>query len=130
MGQEFLNAEEKKVIQVDRVNTLLQAFNMMMLGRVKMVPSDMEVGYVLLQQNMDKKTLNEITHSEHLIQMTDYHLTLPKAATKSAELIKKFNRGLAALRKSGRYQKIVKEFYQKKIYKDSVPEKFLTVTTH
>lgn len=124
MGQEFLSAEDNKIITVDRVTTIVQAFNMLFLGRVQAVPSDLEVGYVLLKQNFDKKQIEQITHSSHIIQLTKYHLVMPKSVAKSADLIKKFNIGLKALKKSGRYNQIVKDFYQKKIYQDFLPANY------
>lgn len=126
MGQEFLSAEENKIITVDRVTTILQAFKMLLLDRVKLVPSDLEVGYVLLNQNFDKKQIEQITHNSHIIQLTKYHLVMPKSFAKSEGLIKKFNLGLSALKKSGRYKQIIKEFYQKKIYQDFLPADYLT----
>ncbi len=126
MGQEFLSAEANHVIKVDRVTTMLQAFNMLLLGRVQLVPSDLEVGYVLLNQNFDKKKIAQITHNNHIIQLTKYHLVVGKSSPKSVEFIKKFNLGLSALKKSGRYNQIIKDFYQKKIYQDFIPADYLT----
>lgn len=126
MGQEFLSAEASNVIKVDRVTTMLQAFNMLFLGRVQLVPSDLEVGYVLLNKNFDKKQTAQITHNNHIIQLTKYHLVMGKSSPKSADFIKKFNLGLNALKKSGRYNQIIKEFYQKKIYQDFIPADYLT----
>jgi polar amino acid transport system substrate-binding protein len=43
--------------------------------------------------------------------------------TKNGEaLVKKFNAGLAQLRKSGRYDEILRYWYNKPIYKDAMPE--------
>lgn len=126
MGQEFLSAEANKIIKVDRVTTMLQAFNMLLLGRVQLVPSDLEVGYVLLNQNFDKKKIAQVTHNDHVIQLTKYHLVMTKSSPKSVDLIKRFNLGLGSLKKSGRYKQIIKEFYQKKIYQDFLPADYLT----
>lgn len=126
MGQDFLSAEANHVIKVDRVTTMLQAFSMLLLNRVQLVPSDLEVGYVLLNKNFDKTKIAQITHDNHIIQLTKYHLVLNKSSAKSVELMKKFNLGLNALRKSGRYNQIIKEFYQKKIYQDYLPADYLS----
>ncbi len=126
MGKDFIAAEEKKIIQVDRVVNDVQSFNMLFLGRVQAVASDMEVGYVLLHKNFSKKEMAYVGHNEHIIQTAKYHLVLSKGLKKSPELIKKFNQGLAQLKKSGRYDQIVKEFYQQKVYKEALPAKLLT----
>lgn len=124
MGPDFLAAEEKKVITVDRVTTVEQTFNMLFLGRVQAVPSDLEVGYVLVRQNFDKKDFDRLTHNEKVIHLAKYCLIMPKKSKKSAGLIKKFNLGIEALQKSGRYNQIVKDFYSKKVYRESLPPNY------
>jgi polar amino acid transport system substrate-binding protein len=121
MGKEFIAAEENKVIQVERLASDIQSFHMLFLGRVQAVASDMEVGYVLLKKNFPAKEVDYVTHNEHIIQSAKYHLVLAKSLKKSPELIKKFNLGLAQLKKSGRYDKIIKDFYDKKVYKEALP---------
>lgn len=124
MGPEFLDAEEKKNITVDRVTTVEQTFNMLFLGRVQAVPSDLEVGYVLVRQYFDQKDFDRITHDERVIHLAKYCLIMSKKSKKSEGLIKKFNRGIETLKKSGRYNQIVKEFYSKKVYKESLPSSY------
>ncbi|QDK42281.1 hypothetical protein DOM21_12675 [Bacteriovorax stolpii] len=126
MGKEFIAAEEKKVIHVERLASDIQSFHMLFLGRVQAVASDMEVGYVLLKKNFPAKEISYVTHNDHIIQTAKYHLVLANNLKKNEGLIKKFNLGLAQLRKSGRYDQIIKDFYQKKVYKEAVPSKLLT----
>ncbi len=121
MGQEFISAEEKKIIQVDRLASDVQSFKMLLLGRVQAVASDLEVGYVLINKNFSKKEFESIKHNNRLIQHAKYHLVMPKMLAKSEGLIKRFNAGLSALKKSGRYDKILNEYYQKKIYRELIP---------
>lgn len=121
MGQEFITAEETKVIKVDRLASDVQSFKMLLLGRVQAVASDLEVGYALVHKNFSKKEFESIGHNERLIQNAKYHLVMSKGLKKSEGLIKKFNAGLNTLKKSGRYTKILNEYYQKKIYKDLIP---------
>ncbi len=126
MGKDFIAAEEKKIIQVERLASDIQSFHMLFLGRVQAVASDMEVGYVLLKKNFPAKEVEYVTHNDRVIQNALYHLVLIKSLKKSEGLIKKFNLGLAQLKKSGRYDQIIKEFYQKKVYKEAIPQKLLT----
>ncbi len=115
MGQEFIAAEEKKIIDVERVVDDSLSFNMLLLNRVQAVASDLDVGFELLNKLFDKKTVDLFTYNERIIQNAKYHLVMPKRLTKSASLIKKFNLGLAALKKSGRYDVLIKEFNAKNI---------------
>lgn len=126
MGQEFLEAEAKKVINVDRLASDDQSFNMLMLNRVQAVASDLEVGYVLINKLFGPDKSAQITYSSRIIQQSKYHLVLAKNLKKNEELMKKFNTGLALLKQSGRYNQILGEFYQRKFYKASMPAKFMS----
>lgn len=121
MGQEFIEAEERKVIKVNRLASDVQSFNMLLLNRVQAVASDAEVGYVLINKLFGTDKAKLFTHSDHLIQQAKYHLVLSKNLKNNALLMKKFNLGLSTLKKSGRYAKIVKDFYQNKTYQDTIP---------
>lgn len=123
MGQEFLEAEAKKVINVDRLASDDQSFSMLMLNRVQAVASDLEVGYVLINKLFGPERAAQITYSSRIIQQAKYHLVLAKSLKKNEELMKKFNTGLGILKQSGRYNQILAEFYQRKFYKASIPSK-------
>lgn len=130
MGQEFLEAEANKVINVDRLASDDQSFNMLLLGRVQAVASDVEVGYALLYKIFGPEKANLFTHSTRLIQHAKYHLVLAKNLKKNEELMKKFNAGLNILKQSGRYNQIVNEFYQRKLYKESIPVRMVVRLAH
>lgn len=115
MGQDFITAEEKKIIDVERLADDTLSFNMLFLNRVQAVASDMDVGYALINKIFDVKSRNLFTHNEKYIQYAKYHLAMPKSLIKSERLIKKFNSGLALLKKSGRYDVLIKEFNEKNI---------------
>ena len=121
MGQEFIEAEERQVIKVNRLASDVQSFNMLLLNRVQAVASDAEVGYVLINKLFGTDKAKLFTHSDHLIQHAKYHLVLSKNLKNNALLMKKFNLGLSALKKSGRYAQIIKEFYKSKTYQDTIP---------
>lgn len=129
MGQEFLEAEEAKVINVERLASDEQSFNMLLLNRVQAVASDVEVGEELINKLFGPEKAKLFTHSERLIQMSKYHLVLSKRLKKSDELMKKFNTGLNILKQSGRYNQIINEFNQRKIYRGSVAKNAAEQTT-
>ncbi|XGC81906.1 substrate-binding periplasmic protein [Bdellovibrio bacteriovorus] len=124
MGDRFIEAEKKGVIKVLRLLSDVQSFNMLMAKRAAAVPSDVEVGYVLAKKLYGEKA-NLITHNDHYIHRAEYHLVISKKIKHGQDLINKFNKGLAQLRKSGRYQEILKSWYEKPIYKDAVPREYL-----
>lgn len=120
MGQEFLEAEAQKIINVERLASDEQSFSMLLLNRVQAVASDVEVGEELILKLFGAEKAKLFTHSDRLIQLSKYHLVLSKKIKKSDELMKKFNTGLNFLKQSGRYNQIINEFYQKKLYRESV----------
>lgn len=113
MGQAFITAEENKVIDVERLADDTLSFNMLLLNRVQAVASDLDVGYALINKIFDEKNRKLFTHNEKLIQNAKYHLVMPKSQIKSEHLIKKFNQGLALLKKTGRYEVLINEFTAK-----------------
>jgi ABC-type amino acid transport/signal transduction systems, periplasmic component/domain len=121
MGQAFLDAENKGEIKVLRLTSDTQSFGMMLSKRVQAVPSDVEVGYVMLKKEYGKNVAL-FTYHPNLISKSEYHLVLSKKNPKSPELLKKFNEGLAQLRKSGRYDEILKSWYESPVYLNTVPD--------
>jgi polar amino acid transport system substrate-binding protein len=126
MGDAFLKAERDGTIKVLRLTSDEQSFNMLLSGRVQAVPSDLEVGYVLLRKLYGDQA-EQFTHNSNLILNSNYHLVISKKNSKARELITQFNEGLALLRKSGRYDQIVHQWYSAMIYKSAVPEQFLSM---
>lgn len=123
MGDEFIKAERDGVIKVVRLTSDVQSFNMLLAGRVSAVPSDLEVGYVLLNK-LYGKDAQLFTHSPHLIRSSEYRLVISKKVKDGARLIEAFNEGLKALQMSGRYDEILRSWYSGERYK-AVPAQFL-----
>lgn len=121
MGQEFIAAEESKVINVERLASDDQSFNMLLLNRVQAVASDVEVGYVLINKLFGPEKADMFTHSPRIIQQARYHLALAKNGKRGAELLAKFNTGLNILKQNGRYNQIISEFYQRTNFRNSIP---------
>lgn len=130
MGQEFIEAEERQIIKVNRLASDDLSFNMLLLNRVQAVASDAEVGYVLINKLFGTDKARLFTHSDHLIQNAKYHLVLSKNLKNGALLMKKFNLGLSSLKKSGRYAQIVKDFYQNRAYQDVIPSAVFVGLSH
>lgn len=124
MGDEFIQAEQKGIITVMRLTSDVQSFNMLKANRVQAVPSDLEVGYVLLHKIYGKDA-NLFTHNPRLIQSSDYHLVISKRNKNGQKIIDTFNEGLMLLHSTGRYDEILKAWYNKPIYRQSVPSEFL-----
>ncbi len=124
MGEAFLEAERSGAISVSRYTSDIQSFKMLKGGRIKAVPSDLEVGYVLLRKIFGDDS-GLFTHNTKAILSSEYHLVISKKSKRGEKLIRDFNEGLRELRKMGRYDEIVRSWYDRPIYRDAVPKQFL-----
>lgn len=127
MGEDFIKAEKEGVIKVLRLSSDTQSFNMLMANRAEAVPSDVEVGYVLAHK-LYGKNASQITHNSHYILKSEYRLAISKKAKNAQTLVDKFNEGLAQLKKSGRYDEILRIWYAKPLYKEAIPADYLRQT--
>lgn len=127
MGEGFIKAEKDGVIKVLRLSSDTQSFNMLMAKRAEAVPSDVEVGYVLARKLYGEKA-GLLTHDTNYITVSDYRLAISKKHKDGQALVKKFNEGLAQLHKTGRYDEILRSWYERPLYKDAVPAEYLQQT--
>jgi len=98
-----------KGINIDWVDSDYTNMKKLVRGRIDLFAVDMAVGYHLLRTRIDKQDATQITHSEwQQGEPVSYHLMLPRRLEGSKRLLDRFNRGLAQLQKSGRYQAIIK----------------------
>jgi len=124
MGDEFLRLEKNGTLNVQRVTSAEQSFDMLKADRVQAVVHDLEVGYVLLH-SMYGDGDQIFTHSSHAVAIPVYRLAVSKKAKNAENIVATFSEGLKLLRKSGRYDEILKNWYQKPVYKDSASLKQL-----
>jgi polar amino acid transport system substrate-binding protein len=121
MGDEFLKAERDGVIQVERFTSDVQSFQMLLSKRVQAVPSDLEVGYILLRRLYGEDSTKLFTHAAKAIQESPYHLVISKKTKNGEKIIETFNEGLKQLHASGRYQEIIKSWYARPLFKEAIP---------
>lgn len=121
MGDEFLKAERDHVIHVERFTSDAQSFQMLLNRRMQAVPSDLEVGYVLLRRLYGQDSTKLFIHSSKAIQESPYHLVISKKAKNAEKLVEIFNEGLKLLHSTGRYDEIVKAWYAKPLFKEAIP---------
>ncbi|PHV12859.1 substrate-binding periplasmic protein [Chitinimonas sp. BJB300] len=95
--------EKNPAIQVQRADNDVDNFKKLLAGRFDIFPSEMNVGYATLQQNFTPAEVSQITHHPRAYNVVTYHLILTKSKTDSKKLLTSFNKGLKALRDSGKY---------------------------
>lgn len=95
-------------LKVDWVPDDTALLRMLIAGRVDIAPLDRNVACQLLEQHFKSEDWRRIAAHPKLITDTfTSHLMLPKLRPDSAARLQRFNRGLAQLRSSGQYQKLV-----------------------
>ncbi|WP_179958326.1 substrate-binding periplasmic protein [Chitinimonas arctica] len=100
--------ERNPRIKVERANSDVENFRKLLAGRFDIFPSDLNVGYALLQKNFVTAEFDLITHHPKVYNVVSYFLILSKANPDNAKLLLRFNRGLKKLRESGRYEEYFK----------------------
>lgn len=123
MGDEFMENERKKVIQVTRYTSDNQSFHMLRSGRVQAVPSDLDVGYVTLRKIFGRD-VELFTHNPKPVHMAPYHLVISKKIKNGPQLIAAFNKGLQTIKASGEYDVIVNKWRNSPTYTEAVPASY------
>ncbi len=107
-GDEFDKAAKDGTLNVYYVTRDLQNLQKLLSGRLHIFPSDIDVGYNLLNTNFGSREIVLVTHHTKPIQKSGTCLILTKVSPdKSLRLLKLFNRGLKKLKESGGYDQIV-----------------------
>lgn len=106
-GEAFTKAEADKVINVKRIASDEKNLKKLAAGRIDLFPATLEVGYALIADKLDEASGNLLTNNPKSIRETSYRLIVSKKAKNAEEMIKKFNEGLAKIKASGAYEKML-----------------------
>ncbi|MDE1462587.1 substrate-binding periplasmic protein [Spartinivicinus poritis] len=106
-GDAFAKAEADKLINVARTAKDETSLKKLAAGRIDLFPATLEVGYALIADKLDEASGKLLTNHPKPLRETSYHLILSKKVANSEELIKKFNEGLAKIKSSGVYDKML-----------------------
>lgn len=105
-GDEFDQAHAKGQLEVQLFETEELAFAALLAGQIDLLPAETKVGEALLKQ-FPAAQAQAITIDEHALKNTSLHWITSKDDPKFKDLLDRFDQGLAELKASGRYQKIV-----------------------
>lgn len=113
-GDEFDLAVEEGRINVEYVDSDLQNFKKLILGRIDLFPMTKAVGYSILNTEFSKEDRAKVTSHERPVQQAVFHLLFSKAVRQNPAMVDRFNRGLARLRSEGKIAQYVRESEQGK----------------
>ncbi|AZZ92469.1 transporter substrate-binding domain-containing protein [Hahella sp. KA22] len=110
-GDEFNKLEEEGVFNVARIANDSNNLKKLVSGRIDLYPAEMLVGLEMIKNELSPSEAEQITYSKPYRE-SDYFVLVSKKYPGSSELVKKFNEGLAKIKESGLYQKMMDDSIQ------------------
>jgi polar amino acid transport system substrate-binding protein len=107
-GDPFQDMESKGLLHVQRISDEQMNFSKLMLGHIYAFPMDREVGIYLLNHS-PRELYKQIDYAPKVLFSAPLYVLIPKKNPNAAELVRRFNLGLAQLRKSGKVDQYIKE---------------------
>lgn len=109
-SKDFLKAESNKTIIVERTNSEIQNFRMLLTGRIDIFICNLDVGLYILNEYFAHEEVELITHHIKPFHVNKLRVAFSRKRPENIETVKIFNRGLQKLIDSGEYIKIYNEF--------------------
>jgi polar amino acid transport system substrate-binding protein len=111
-GKAFQRAEASGQLQVNRLASEEQGLRMVLAGRLDAFPMDKVVAFALLNDRFSSAERRQMSFHPRPLRSDSLHLMLSREIPGNAELMARFNKGLAALRDSGRTARYLMEVQQ------------------
>jgi polar amino acid transport system substrate-binding protein len=115
---EFIQAEKAGHLSVERVPTDVINWRKLLRRRIQIFPNGRVVGVRQLHKYFSLQERQQVTYHPKPLVVKKYYMLFSKKTGKSERLIKLFDEGLRALKKSGKYQQFITDFengeYEKK----------------
>ncbi|MCY1539807.1 Bacterial extracellular solute-binding protein, family 3 [compost metagenome] len=111
-GEAFQQAEARGTLQVHRITSDELGFRQLLAGRVDLFPMDKVVGFGMLHQHLSAAERAQLSFHPKPLRSDSLHLLLSREVAGNAELIERFNRGLAQLRANGKVAQYLLEVQQ------------------
>ena len=102
----FDRAEAEGILYLERTGTYENLYRRLLKKRIHAIPQVSQVGKYLIRTTLTPAEQARITYAPRVIQTRRYRLMLSKAVPGNDMLMAEFNRGLAALRAQGIYQRM------------------------
>ncbi len=112
-NDDYSLAEKSSEFSINRAKSDDVNFRMLLAGHIDIFPITTEVGYFILQQHFDQQERRLITHHPRSltpVHERSLHLLLTKIES-NIQLMKRFNLGLAKLKKKKKIQEYIDEFF-------------------
>jgi polar amino acid transport system substrate-binding protein len=100
---EFWDAAKSGRLDIQEASTDELNFKKLLKGRIDMFPTSDLVGQKLLKEKFEPEQAGKVTFNPQPLMSSPGHLLFSRKSAASKELVVIFNRGLAKLRESGKY---------------------------
>ncbi|PCJ60847.1 MAG: hypothetical protein COA79_07245 [Planctomycetota bacterium] len=118
-GKEFQAAEKQKMIDVIRISTQTQSFEMLFSGRIQALTCEYNIGMYQLINKFTKEQRSKIIHIRGGKSSVEYdYIIFTKKRKNGKELQGTFAKGLKQLKDSGKYQQYLDEYKNGKYSKE------------
>lgn len=111
-GEAFQQAERDGRLQVARMRGERQGLDMLLAGRIDVLPVDRIVAMHLLRNEYGVTERARLTYHPRPLRVDSLHLLLSRRVSGNAELLARFNHGLAALRREGLLDRYLDDLQQ------------------
>ncbi|WP_137889319.1 ABC transporter substrate-binding protein [Pseudomonas sp. 2FE] len=111
-GAAFQQAEAEGRLRVNRLTSDEQCLHQLLAGRIDVFPMDKVVGLAMLQEHFGATERDQLSIHPKPLHSDSLHLLLSREVLGNAELMVRFNRGLARLRASGKIAQYLQEIQQ------------------
>lgn len=111
-GDAFQQAEAKGQLRINRVTSDETGFRQLIAGRVDVFPADKVVGFDMLHQYFSAADRAKLTFHPQPLRLDSLHLLMSREVPGNAEVMARFNQGLAQLRESGKVAQYLLEIQQ------------------
>ncbi len=105
--EEFWQFAKRGVLKVDTVTTDIQNFKKMIKGRIDLFPMATIPAKHLLKKHFTTEEIEQIAFHPKPLMVESSHLLFLKHSKKSKQLLETFNKGLEAIKESGKYDTIL-----------------------
>ena len=110
-GIEFSQAVQNGTITIETVASDLLNLKKLLAGRTHLFPSDIDVGYYLLNAHFMSEEAARVTHHARPIRKEGTCVIFTKATPeKSQRFLTRFNQGLGKLKEGGAYDQMLEAF--------------------
>lgn len=106
-GKQFNEAKEAGIIKVEITPDDETNLKKLLEGQIDVFPGDLMVTYAQIRDTFTPEEAEQFTHSPKSVFEEPLFLILSRKVPDNEQMLKRFNEGLAMLKKSGRYDEII-----------------------